>query len=182
MFSPRPPFPAAAAEFASSLAGMDAYRFSMQSVRSWADQTLEADSTKTLFGSFATFLGASPDDAGGAELGWLFASVLQNVGNNLVKGGMNHVTLALAEYLEGHGGKIRTDALVDKILGDVKGATAVRLAGGEELPVGQLVVSNVDPGHLVIDLLGTQMVGQEIVDKIKLYEWGDSVFVMFVAL
>jgi phytoene dehydrogenase-like protein len=26
------------------------------------------------------------------------------------------------------------------------------------------------------------MVGQEIVDKIKLYEWGDSVFVMFVAL
>jgi hypothetical protein len=70
----------------------------MQSVRSWANQTLEAEATKTLFGSFATFLGASPDDAGGAELGWLFASVLQNVGNNLVKGGMNRVTLALAEH------------------------------------------------------------------------------------
>jgi len=48
----------------------------MQSVRSWANQTLEAEATKTLFGSFATFLGASPDDAGGAELGWLFASVV----------------------------------------------------------------------------------------------------------
>jgi len=45
----------------------------MQSVRSWANQTLESEATKTLFGSFATFLGASPDDAGGAELGWLFA-------------------------------------------------------------------------------------------------------------
>ncbi|PYL51434.1 MAG: hypothetical protein DMF33_10680, partial [Verrucomicrobia bacterium] len=34
----------------------------------------------------------------------------------------------------------------------------------------------------VIDLLGVGMVGQEIVDKMQRYEWGDSVFVMFVAL
>src|SRR5438445_5899322 len=182
MFSPPPLLPAAAADFAASPAGMEAYRFSMQSVRSWANQTFEAEPIKTLFGSFATFLGASPDDAGGAELGWLFASVLQNVGNHLVKGGMNRVTLALAEDLQAHGGKIRTSVRVQKILGDAKRATAVRLAGGEEIPAGQLIVSNVDPGHLVIDLLGVGMVGQEIVDKMQRYEWGDSVFVMFVAL
>src|SRR6266446_1145520 len=163
-------------------AGMETYRFSMQSIRSWANQTLEAEATKTLFGSFATFLGASPDDAGGAELGWLFASVLQNVGNNLVKGGMNRITLALAEHLQAHGGEIRTSVRVEKILGDAKGAAAVRLTSGEEIPVGQLVVSNVDPGHLVLDLLGVGMVGQEIVGKMEQYEWGDSVFVMFVAL
>jgi phytoene dehydrogenase-like protein len=106
-----------------------------------------------------TFLGASPDDAGGAELGWLFASVLQNAGNNLVKGGMNRVTLALAEHLQAHGGEIRTNVRVEKIVGDAKRATAVRLTSGEEIPVGQLVVSNVDPGHLVLDLLGAGMVG-----------------------
>ena len=154
----------------------------MQSMRSWANQTLEAEATKTLFGSFASFLGASPDDAGGAELGWLFASVLQNAGNNLVKGGMNRVTLALAEYLQSHGGEIRTNVRVEQILGDAKRATGVRLTSGEEIPVSQLVVSNVDPGHLVLDLLGVEMVGQDIVDKMKQYEWGDSVFVMFVAL
>src|SRR5262245_22837117 len=181
VFAP-PSLPAAAAHFAASSAGMDAYRFSMQSVRSWANQTLEAEATKTLFGSFATFLGASPDDAGGAELGWLFASVLQNVGNNLVKGGMNRVTLALAEHLQALGGEIRTNVLVEQILGTAKRATAVRLSSGEVIPVGQLVVSNVDPGHLVLDLLGVGMVGQEIVAKMKQYEWGDSVFVMFVAL
>ena len=182
MFSAPPSFPAAAKEFAASSAGMEAYRFRMQSVRSWANQTLEADAIKTLFGSFATFLGASPDDSGGAELGWLFASVLQNVGNSLVKGGMNHVTFALAEDLQAHGGEIRTNVLVEKILGNRERATAVRLAGGEEIPVGKLIVSNVDPGHLVLDLLGANMVGQEIVRKMQQYEWGDSVFVMFVAL
>src|SRR4029077_11503150 len=154
MFSPPPSFPAAAADFAASSAGMESYRFSMQSVRSWANQTFEAEATKTLFGSFATFLGASPDDAGGAQLGWRFASVLQNVGNNLVKGGMNRVTLALAEQLQAHGGEIRTSVRVQKILGDAKRATAVRLASGEEFPAGQLIVSNFDPATLVIDLLG----------------------------
>src|SRR5437667_6606311 len=182
MFSPPPSSPAAAAEFAASPAGMEAYRFSMQSVRSWANQTLESEATKTLFGSFATFLGASPDDAGGAELGWLFASVLQNAGNNLVKGGMHRVTLALAEDLEAHGGEVRTNVFVEKILGDAKRATAVRIAGGEEIPIGKLIVSNVDPRQLVVDLLGPAMVEREIVDKMNNYEWGDSVFVMFVAL
>ena len=182
MFSPPPLFPAAAAKFAASPAGMEAYRFSMQSVRSWADQTLESEATKTLFGSFATFLGASPDDAGGAELGWLFASVLQNVGNNLVKGGMHRVTLALAEDLRTHGGEIRTNALVEKIVGDARRATAVRLTNGEQIPASELIVSNIDPGHLITDLLGAEMVGADIVDKMNHYEWGDSVFVMFVAL
>src|SRR5206468_2612349 len=149
MFSPPPSFPAAAADFAASPGGMNAYRFSMQSLRSWANQTLEAEATKTLFCSFATFLGASPDAAGGAELGWLFASVLQNAGNNLVKGGMHRVTLALAEDLKAHGGEIRTNVLIEKILGDSKRASAVRAVGGEEIPVGELIVSNVDPGHLV---------------------------------
>ena len=182
MFSPPPPFAAASAKFATSPAGMEAYRFSMQSVRSWADQMLEAEATKTLFGSFATFLGASPDDAGGAELGWLFASVLQNAGNNLVKGGMHRVTLALAEDLRARGGEIRTNALVEKILGDPKRATGVRLSNGEEIFVSQLIASNIDPGHLTIDLLGPEMVGTDIANTMKLYEWGDSVFVMFVAL
>src|SRR5437899_9016378 len=182
MFSPPPSFPVAAADFAASPAGMEAYRFSMQSVRSWANQTLEAEATKTLFGSFATFLGTSPDDAGGAELSWLFASVLQHVGNILLKVGLKRVRLALAEHLQAHGGEIRTNVLVEIILGNAKRATAVRLASGAEIPVGELVVSNVDPGHLVMDLLGAGMVGREIVNKMEEYEWGDSVFVMFVAL
>jgi len=58
---------------------------------------------------------------------------------------MNRVTLALAEDLKAHGGEIRTNVRVHKILGDAKCATAVRLTSGEEIPVGQLVVSNVDP-------------------------------------
>jgi beta-carotene ketolase (CrtO type) len=84
--------------------------------------------------------------------------------------------------LRAHGGEIRTSALVRKILGDAKRATGVRLTSGEEISAGELIASNIDPGQLIMDLLGTVMVGADIVDKMKLYEWGDSVFVMFAAL
>ena len=182
MFSPPVSLEQAATGFAGSSAGMDAYRFGLQSVRSWANQTFEAEETKTVFGSFATFLGASPDDAGGAELAWLFASVLQSEGNKLVRGGMHAVTRALGEVLEAQGGEIRTGARVEMVTGSADRATGVRLSSSEDVPVGRLVVSSLDPGQLVLDLLGARMVGQEIVDKMERYELGDSVFVLFVAL
>lgn len=181
-FSPPPSLVAQAKAFEKTPNGMEAHRFSLQSVRAWSDETFEAEETKCLFGSFASFLGASPDDACGAELAWLFACVLQNEGNNLVKGGMQHLSFALANYLKAKGGIIKTNARVDKIIGNSQRATKVKLTTGEEISVGKLIASNVDPGHLVLELLGVQMVGEEIVNKIKRYEWGDSVFVIYVAL
>ena len=181
-FSSPPSLSAKVNAFEKTAAGMDAYRFSMQSLRAWSNEVFEAEETKSLFGSFASFLGASPDDASGAELAWLFASVLQNEGNNLVKGGMHHVSLALAEYLKSKGGDIRTKAKVEKILNEKGRAKGVRLANGEEIFAEKLIVSNVDPVQLVLQLLDADMVGQDIVTKMKKYEWGDSVFVMYVAL
>lgn len=182
LFSPPPSFAVEAAALERTSAGMNEYRFSLQSLRSWADELFESEEIKCLFGAFAMFVGAAPDDAGGAQLAWLFASVLQDTGNNLVKGGMQNVSLALAAYLRSHGGEIRTNAGVEKILMTAGRATGVRLETGEEIPAGQLVVSSVDPGQLALRLLGEEVIGREIAGKMKRYEWGDSAFVIFVAL
>src|SRR5215211_446262 len=72
-------------------------------MRSWCDQTFESEEVKCLFGASALFMAHAPDDAGGAELAWLFSTVLQDAGNNLVKGGMHHVALALADHLRSLG-------------------------------------------------------------------------------
>jgi beta-carotene ketolase (CrtO type) len=182
LFSPPPSFSAEAAMLERTPAGMDQYRFSLQSMRSWGNEMFEAEEVKCLFGAFSLFMGAAPDDAGGAELAWLFATVLQDVGNNLVKGGMHHVSLALAGYLQSRGGEIRTNASVEKILVASGRATGVRLDTGEEIPASQLVVSNVDPEQLVLRLLGEEVVGHETARKMERYEWGDSVFVIYLAL
>jgi phytoene dehydrogenase-like protein len=175
-------FSAEAAALERSPAGMDQYRFGLQSMRSWCDQTFESEEVKCLFGAFALFMAHAPDDAGGAELAWLFGTVLQDAGNNLVKGGMHHVSLALADHLRSLGGEIRTSAGVEKILVSAGRATGVRLEDGEEIPVGRLVASGVDPGQLALRFLGEEIVGPEIAGKMERYEWGDAAFVIYAAL
>jgi beta-carotene ketolase (CrtO type) len=178
LFSP-PAFSAQAATLEQSPGRMDEYRFGLQSMRSWCDQTFESEEVKCLFGAFALFMTHAPDDAGGAELAWLFGTVLQDAGNNLVKGGMQ---LALADYLRSLGGEIKTNAGVEKILVSSGRATGVRLENGEEIPIGRLVASGVDPGQLALGFLGEEVLGHEIAGKMERYEWGDSAFVIYTTL
>jgi beta-carotene ketolase (CrtO type) len=181
LFSP-PAFSAEAAALEHSPGGMDEYRFGLQSTRSWCDQMFESEEVKCLFGAFALFMAHAPDDAGGAELAWLFGTVLQDAGNNLVKGGMHHVSLALANHLRSMGGEIRTNAGVEKILVSSGRATGVRLENGEEIPARHLVASGVDPAQLTLRFLGEEVVGSEIAAKVERYEWGDPALVIYAAL
>src|SRR5437660_3379929 len=152
--------------------GMDELRFEMQTARSWVNETFENDTVRAFVASFAFHAAASPDDVGGGEFAWLFATAVQDVGVSIVKGGMHHVSAALAADLEAHGGEIRTNASVAKLVVDGGRATSVRLADGEEIAVERVVASNVDPYHLTIDLLGEDVVGGKIADEIRHYEWG----------
>jgi len=112
----------------------------------------------------------------------MFSGLIQQYGNNLVKGGMRNLPLALAGYLQAHGGEIRTDARVDRILVEDGRAAAVRLADGDVIDVGQLVASNIDPQQLALRLLGDEVVGSKIADKMRRYELGESVLVIYLAL
>lgn len=53
-----------------------------------------------MFGTFAAFVGLSPDEAGGGQVSHLFSSVIQDGGNNIVKGGFGNLPTALSKYLK----------------------------------------------------------------------------------
>jgi phytoene dehydrogenase-like protein len=182
MFSPPPSIASEIEAVAQRPGGMADYRFSLQSVRSWAEETFESEDVRAFVASFALHAGLSPDEVGGAEFAWLFMSTVQDVGCSTVKGGMHEVSRALADVLRGHDGEIRTGERVESIVVRDGRAVSVRLTDGEEIAVGGVVASNVDPGHLVLDLLGESVVGSVIADKIRQYEWGDSFFTVYVAL
>jgi beta-carotene ketolase (CrtO type) len=167
---------------AATPAGLEQYRFGLQSMRSWCDQSFEAEETKLFLGSFACHANVSPDDAGGGHLAWLFDTLIQDMGNNVVKGGMGNLSLALARCLESLGGHLRTNARVHRIMVRDHKAVAVQLTDGEEIPVSGLVASGVDPHQLIVDFLGEAAVGPDIVAKIQRFEWGDAAFVIYLAL
>jgi phytoene dehydrogenase-like protein len=178
--------PASLIESTSRLAtapeGLEHYRFGLQSLWSWCDENFEAPETKLFLGSFACHANMSPEDAGGGYLAWLFDTIIQDMGNNVVKGGMHNLSLALAGFLESRGGRIRTNARAKKILIRNKQAVAVQLIDGTEIPVRHLVAAGVDPHMLIVDFLGEAAVDQDIIRKIRRYEWGDAAFVIYLAL
>jgi beta-carotene ketolase (CrtO type) len=182
LFSPPEPLSTAVRRMEDSPGGLDRYRFGLQSMRSWCDETFESDEAKSLFGAFAPFVGHGPDDAAGAEISWLFASVLQTDGNKLVRGGMHQVSLALAAELESAGGEIRTGTAVERIEVEAGRARAVILAGGERVAVGTLVAASVDPAQLALRLLGEEVIGRDAAQRAARIEWGDAVLVIYTAL
>jgi phytoene dehydrogenase-like protein len=99
---------------------------------------------------------------GGAGVARVFATLLQQFGNNLVQGGMRNLPLALAGFVEAHGGEIRTSARIEKIRVENGKAVAVRLAEGTSIDVGTLVASSVDPQQLALGMLGEDLIGSAI--------------------
>ena len=161
---------------------VDRYRFQFQSARSWVDETFQSPEMRYFFASCALHAALAPDDALGANFAWLFAAAVQDVGVSIVKGGMHNVSRALAAELAAHGGEMRVNAGVKSIAVGKGRATSVRLESGEVIALDGVLASNVDPRHLVLDLLGEAQVGETIAKKIKRYDWGQSFFGIYLAL
>jgi phytoene dehydrogenase-like protein len=161
----------------------DEYRSNLQSLRSWCNEYFESEEAKVFFGTWAAHVSASPDDAGGGDLAYLFSVLVQDAGNNVVKGGMGNLSIALARYFQSKGGKISTSTGVSKIIINDKGkAVGVRLDNGTYIGVRRVVVSSIDPVTLAFGLIGEEYLEQNTIRNIKRYEWGDAVFTMYLAL
>ena len=85
-------------------------------MRSWVNEWFEAEESKIMFGTFSAFVGLAPDDAGGGSISYLFANIIQDGGNNIVKGGFINLPIALSKYIISHGGEIMTNAAVKNII------------------------------------------------------------------
>jgi len=160
----------------------DRFRRKTQSMRSWCNENFESEEVKAMFGSFAPFVGLSPDDAGGGELCYLFASVMQDGGNNVVKGGFVNLPIALARYLQLKGGQIMTKSRVKRIVVQNGRAVGVQLMDGKKIGARKLVASSTDPFTLILSLLGEEHFDAQLISSIKRLEWGDAIFGIYLAL
>ncbi|MDR4492820.1 MAG: phytoene desaturase family protein [Candidatus Nitrosocosmicus sp.] len=160
----------------------DTYRLHTLSMRSWCNENFESDEVKAMFGSFAPFVGLSPDDAGGGELCYLFSSIMQDGGNNVVRGGFVNLPIALANYLQSKGGQIITSSRVKKIIIENGRAIGVELANGRVIGAKRLIASSTDPSTLILQLIGEEYVDSHLARGIKRMEWGDAIFGIYLAL
>ncbi|MEM7135817.1 MAG: NAD(P)/FAD-dependent oxidoreductase [Myxococcota bacterium] len=167
IFSPQPPGPLDPAQFAA--------------FRPFLEQTFDSEEVRAAFAAWALHVGLGPDDEGSIS-GLGFSTIIQDTGNNPVKGGMQRLSDALASFLRDNGGEIETGAEVEKILVEGGRATGVRLADGTERRASKLVASNANPLLTALEFLGEDVVGPDIAAKMRNLEAGPAQMTIFLAL
>lgn len=127
------------------------------SVRDLLDARFRNERLKTMLatdGLIGTYGGPSTPGTAYVLLHHYLGNILGSRGGwGYVRGGMGQITQALAKVVTAHGGEIRTDAEVARILLQDGRAIGVRLADGTEIEAAA-VLSNADPYHTFETLAG----------------------------
>ena len=117
-------------------------------------------------------LGRTPDGANSGFWVPLTLMALMGGGMAIPVGGSEMLAKALVRLIEDHGGTVRVNTPVERIVVRNGRAVAVRTAGGEEI-AARIVVASTNPDQLYLSLLdGAEGIPAQVVKQASRYRYG----------
>jgi phytoene dehydrogenase-like protein len=184
MFSAPVPPSREAAPLEETTEGLGLLRQNLSTPNHVARQLFETPEVQTWVGFWVAQLAGTGDVFGlGANYPVMVAGSLEPFGWAICEGGSNQLAQAMARFVEDHGGEIRTGAPVRRINVRADAATEVQLEDGSSVPVDGIVVSNLDPRHTFLELVGEDSLPQEFGPAVKRWRYDVmSMFCVYLAL
>jgi phytoene dehydrogenase-like protein len=121
--------------------------------RAWLESRFDGPDLGDLLAPWVLHTGMSPDDAGGAFPLLALAGALHEVGMPVVRGGSGNFADAFVSLIRDHGGVVRCDCEVSRVLVRGGRAAGVVVAGGEEVLARRAVIAGTTPTQLYGRLL-----------------------------
>ncbi len=112
-----------------------------------------------------------PESALGGFFGWLLACLGQRVGFPMPQGGAGALTDALVTRLEAHGGTVRCNARVTRIVVRRGAAVAVELADGTVVDAPRAVIADTDAMALYTQLVPDEALPAGFRSKLSRFSW-----------
>jgi phytoene dehydrogenase-like protein len=149
-----------------------------------ARSLFESPEVQTWLGFVVAQLAGTGDVFGiGANYPVMIAGTLEPYGWAICAGGSVRLAEAMAAHLRDHGGEIRTGAAVRQIVVRDGRATGVVLDDSTSVPVQGTLVSNLDPRHTFLELVGEQDLPEEFLPAVKRWRYDVmSMFCVYLAL
>ena len=141
------------------------------SARSWLAPRFAGPELGDLLAPWVLHTGMTPDDAGGAFPMLALAGGLHQVGMPIVRGGSSGFTDAFVRLIEDHGGTVRCDVDVERIVVTGGRASGV-IAGDEEVTARRAVIANTTPTQLYGRLLAGAPVSDAVRDQARRFRYG----------
>ncbi|WP_259779373.1 phytoene desaturase family protein [Aestuariispira ectoiniformans] len=124
----------------------------MTSARSWLESSYDSPDIQALWAPWVLHMGLSPESTSSGLIGKVIAFTLEAAGAPVVKGGAGAAATAFVNLIEAHGGEVRCNTTVDRILIENGRATGVVTADGETI-TARNVLASVAPDQLYGQLL-----------------------------
>jgi len=180
MYSLPPPPSLMSAQLEQSEEGRTLLQWQASTPVQLLDELFESEEVKVHFLARMTVLGFAPDQFG---QGWICLFRILKAEAPICVGGSGQLALGLRRALEAHGGVVRTNAAVRRIL--VRGNTAagVELEDGTRIEAAKAVVTNVEPRKSFLDMVGEEHLPSAFAARVRNYHSnGRSLFVLHLAL
>ncbi|MGQ0521608.1 MAG: phytoene desaturase family protein [Actinomycetota bacterium] len=155
---------------------VDLVRFLMLSVRRMGEEEFAGPGPRRLLAGCALHTDVFPESALGGMIGWLLASLGQEVGWPVPEGGAGRLTDALVSRLKAAGGRVECGTPVSSIVVQGGRAVAVRTAEGDEIDAARAVVADVAAPALYLDLIGAEHLPPRLVRALDHFEWDNATF------
>ena len=184
MFSPPGPPSEDIRPLEDSVEGLGLLRQFLSTPNHVARQLFESPEVQTWLGFWVAQLAGTGDVFGlGANYPVMLAGSLAPFGWAICVGGSNRLAQAMVGFLSEHGGELRLGSAVRQIeVGDGV-ARAVHLEDGTRIPVDGILVSNLDPRHTFLELVGESSLPSEFVPAVTRWRYDVmSMFCVYLAL
>jgi phytoene dehydrogenase-like protein len=184
MFSPPGPPSTDFAGIESMPGGLELARHFLTSPNHLARALFESPEVQTWIGFWVAQLAGTGDVFGlGANYPIMLAGSTEPYGWAICKGGSARLAEAMAAFVRDYGGEIRVDAPVRQIEVRNGRATTVVLDSAERIPVDGVLVSNLDPKHTFLDLVGEAELPPEFRPLVRRWRYDVmSMFCLYLAL
>jgi phytoene dehydrogenase-like protein len=150
-------------------------RFALLPVRRMADETFRGRGGGLLLAGNALHADVSPDAAPSGMLGWLLASLGQDIGYPVPVGGAGELTAALVARFQAAGGTLRCGECVDRVVVERAGrshrAVGVEVAG-DRVRARRAVLADVDAFRLFSNLVPREAVPAAVERRLAGFQRG----------
>jgi phytoene dehydrogenase-like protein len=184
LFAPPVPPSQEVAPLEETAEGLGLLRHFLSSPNHVARDLFESHEVQTWLGFWVAQLAGTGDVFGlGANYPVMLAGSLEPYGWAICVGGSNVLAQAMVRCLEENGGELRLNAPVRRI--ELSGglAQAVELEDGSRIPVAGILVSNLDPKHTFLELVGESELPGDFAHACRRWRYDAlSMFCVYLAL
>lgn len=158
------------------------FSYCLENARTWLNRTFRSELSTACLATWPAHTGIGPDSPMSGHMARVIAFTLEMAGCPVVRGGSYRLVEAFEKLIKAHGGEIRLNADVSKVISENGRATAVCTADGQTCRANKSIICSMTPAQLYQRLLNTEDLPPQVSEEAGRFRHGHADMQIHLAL